>query len=304
MSSGKESRPPRWNDLNSSRSGRAEVNARHLLRSLIGLIARVCALGLSGIAPAASAATEPPVVLLLAGQSNMIGQGRKAELDAARRTWPADVELIVAPAGDEETAPVRATERNTFGPELALAHELAAAWPGRKFKLLKFARGTTSIRVWSPAWTREEAAVAQNADLEPLYPRLLAFVRAHLGPADPAPHAILWFQGERDARFAAAGADYAERLDAFIAALRRDCAAPDAWFILGEVNPPYPDLAPVAEAQRQTPQRTAHAITISAEGLTKRADALHYDTAGQWELGRRFAAALLPTLKRQVPPRP
>jgi hypothetical protein len=239
---------------------------------------------------AAKREESPPVILVLAGQSNMVGQGRRAELPAEKRALPANVALVVG------NAPEGKAPGDNFGPELALAHELAAKWPGRKFVLLKFAVGTTSIRAWAPDWSEADAAVADNVSFGALYPRLLGFLRPHLASGAPPPHAILWFQGERDARFAAAAADYAPRLDAFIERLRRDLAAPDSWFILGVVNPPYPDAPVVAGMQRDTPRRVARAKAISAEGLTKRADKLHYDTAGQWELGLRFARELLPTL--------
>lgn len=236
------------------------------------------------------AGDQPPIVIILAGQSNMLGQGRRAELAADRRELPANVELVVS--GRPEATPLG----ETFGPELALAHELASAHPDRKFRLLKFAIGTTSIRAWAPDWSAEAAAAVGNESFGALYPRLMEFLRAQLGTDAPPPQALLWFQGERDARFAAAAADYGPRLDEFVRRLRFDLGAPDAWFILGTVNPPYPDAAVVAATQRDTPQRIARAKVVSSEGLTKRADNLHYDTAGQWELGQRFARELMPTL--------
>lgn len=239
---------------------------------------------------AAPAKEERPIVLVLAGQSNMVGQGRRAQLPPEGRRLPDQVELIVDGSAAGES----------FGPELALGHELARVFPERRFLLLKCAVGSTSIRVWSPEWSEEEVAVTDNTAFGPLYPRLLAFVRRHLGP-DESPHAILWFQGERDARFPEAAADYAGRLDAFITALRRDLAAPEAWFILGEVNPPYHDGPLVAQMQRETPGRVPRTKVVSAAGLSKHKDKLHYDTTGQWELGRRFAAELLPTLSPTKP---
>ena len=239
----------------------------------------------------------PPVVLILAGQSNMVGQGRRGDLAASRRELPPGMELIVS------GRPLENALGESFGPELALAHELAAAHPGRRFRLLKFAIGTTSIRAWAPNWSAEAAAVVGNEAVGALYPRMLDFLRNHLGPDLPPPHAILWFQGERDARFAVAAADYGPWLDDFIGRLRRDLAAPEAWFILGVVNPPYPDAPVVAAAQRDTPRRVARTKVVSSENLTKRNDSLHYDTAGQWELGLRFARELLPTLTDDQPGR-
>lgn len=234
-------------------------------------------------------AADTPVVLVLAGQSNMLGQGERAALTDAQRALPPNVELIV-------DAKDPAAAARTFGPELALAHELAAAFPQRRFRLLKFAIGTTSIRAWQPEWSAEDARVAGNESVGALYPRLLGFLRRHLRVGEPPPHAVLWFQGERDARFAATAVDYAPRLDQLIAGLRRDLGAPDSWFVLGIVNPPYEHVAPVQAAQRATPQRMPRVKVVESAGLTKRSDNLHYDTAAQLELGRRFARELIPTI--------
>lgn len=234
---------------------------------------------------------EPPIVLILAGQSNMVGQGERPALAPAQQTLPPNVELITG------TQRAGAGPATTFGPELALAHELAAALPHRRFKLLKFAIGSTSIRAWAPDWSAEAAQVTENEPVGALYPRLLAFLRQHLGAEAAPPHAILWFQGERDARYAAAAADYEPRLTEFIRRLRSDLRAPDSWFIVGVVNPPYAHTAQVAATQRSLPRHVPRTRVVDSEGLGKKADRIHYDTAGQWELGRRYARELLPTLQ-------
>lgn len=239
---------------------------------------------------------EPPIVLILAGQSNMVGQGERSALAPAQQTLPPNVELITG------TQRAGAGPATTFGPELALAHELAAALPHRRFKFLKFAIGSTSIRAWAPDWSAEAAKVTENEAVGALYPRLLAFLRQHLDADAAPPHAILWFQGERDARYATAAVDYAPRLGEFIRQLRADLRAPDSWFILGVVNPPYPHTAQVAAAQRAMPRQIARTLVVESDGLTKKADRLHYDTAGQWELGLRYARALLPTLRPPTGP--
>lgn len=232
----------------------------------------------------------PPLVAL-AGQSNMLGQGARPDLPPSAQMLPPNVELM---SGNLSGA---AAPAKTFGPELALAHELAAALPQRRFKLLKFAIGSTSIRAWAPDWSADAAQVTENEAVGALYPRLLEFVRQHLGEHTAPPHAILWFQGERDARYPAAAADYGPRLTEFIRRLRGDLRAPDSWFILGVVNPPYAHTAGVAAIQRAMPRSDARVRVVESDGLGKKGDRIHYDTAGQWELGLRFARELLPTLR-------
>jgi len=48
----------------------------------------------------------------------------------------------------------------------------------------------------------------------------------------------------------------------------------------------------VQRAQQRTGDELAAVRLIDTEGLSKREDGVHYDTAGLLELGRRFAAAL------------
>lgn len=241
-----------------------------------------------------AAVSDAPIILVLAGQSNMGGQGVRSDLPPAQRALPPNVELI------EEGLRGPVAHAKSFGPELALAHELAAAFPQQKFRLLKFAVGTTSIRVWSPEWAEADVRVTENESFGALYPRLLGFLQQHLRADEPPPHAILWFQGERDARFAAAAQDYSPRLALFVTRLRRDLRAPSSWFVHGMVNPPYAHTAEVVAAQRALGQQLPRVKLVESEGLTKRSDKLHYDTAGQWELGRRFAQEIIATLS----PRP
>lgn len=265
------------------------------LRSSFWLCFSLLALSLSAAAKPTAPAPDAPIVLILAGQSNMIGQGVRSDLLPAQRAMPPNVEFI------EEGRKGPIALASSFGPELALAHELAAAFPHRKFRLLKFAVGTTSIRVWSPDWSEADARVTENESFGALYPRLLGFLQQHLRVDEPAPHAVLWFQGERDARFAAAAPDYGPRLARFVTRLRSDLRAPSSWFVHGVVNPPYAHTAEVVAAQRALSQQLPRVKLVESEGLTKRSDKLHYDTAGQWELGRRFAREIIATLS---PPSP
>jgi hypothetical protein len=103
-------------------------------------------------------------------------------------------------------------------------------------------------------------------------------------------------QGERDARYPEAGRAYEQNLEALIHSLRRDLDAPGLPFLLGRINPPpshYPAVEEVQRAQAAVAQRLDGVALVSTEGLAKHRDELHYNTAGQIELGRRFAEAFL-----------
>lgn len=72
--------------------------------------------------------------------------------------------------------------------------------------------------------------------------------------------------------------------------------ARDLPFIFGQVDPPadrYPASEEVRNAQRAAERLIPRSKMVSTEGLAKHDDQLHYNTAGQLELGRRFARAYL-----------
>ena len=72
--------------------------------------------------------------------------------------------------------------------------------------------------------------------------------------------------------------------------------AEDLPFVLGLVNPPperYPAYDAVRDAQRRAAREFVNVHLVETDDLSKRSDNLHYDTAGNLELGRRFAAMYL-----------
>jgi len=233
-------------------------------------------------------------ILLLAGQSNMVGRGRYADLAEGERALPGNVRLYQV-ALDDRLRPVAG---GYLGPEYGLAHALAEADPGATLVLVKYAVDASSLLDWAPDWDPARAAVTGHAEFGPLYDQALAhlaWVQADLdGECTVA--AVLWMQGERDARIPEAGAQYRENLENLVRGLRADLGAPDLPFILGQVNPPrerYPAVDAVRSVQAAVARGDPCARLVPSEGLSKHPDGLHYDTGGQIELGRRFAAAYL-----------
>jgi len=237
-------------------------------------------------APPAQAAK----VFILAGQSNMGGRAQVAELDESQQRLPVNVELY-----DAGTR-IAVADKATFGPEVTLADELSRAMPDAPLVFIKYTAGGTSLLAWAPDWTEAGAATTGNAGAGPLYQRLLEQVAAITANRETELAAVFWMQGERDARYPAAGAAYERNFAALIQRIRRDLKAPDLPFIFGQVNPPagtYPGLAAVRAAQVRVAERVGRTTLVTTDDLTKRPDRLHYDTQGQLALGRRFAAAYL-----------
>ena len=215
-------------------------------------------------------------IYLLAGQSNMMGKGKTFELPATYRKTPANVHFYY-----------QGRERNLaqfafFGPEVSFAHEVARAFPQDTHILIKQAATGSSIQQWQP----EQA----------LYKGLLRQIDFSLSQAQPRIDAVLWMQGESDARSPALAAQYTPRLTRLIQSLRTDLKSPNSLFLIGEINPEdeaFTMTSQVQASQRQVQHALPNTALISTQGLGKLFDHVHYDARGQMELGKRFALAYI-----------
>jgi hypothetical protein len=241
--------------------------------------------------------TPPPPadgcrLFILAGQSNMVGRGRYDDLPAGERALPDNVTFHQVALNSN----LRHVQ-GQLGPEYGMAHTLAPSYTGETL-VVKYAVDASSLLDWAPRWDAARAEITGNPHFGPLYHSLLGFVdqvqAARETPCLPA--AVLWMQGERDARFLEAGREYEQNLEALIRRLRLDLDTPGLPFLLGRINPPadhYPAVGEVQRAQAAVAQRLDGVVLILTEGLAKQPDELHYNTAGQIELGKRFAEAYL-----------
>lgn len=242
-------------------------------------------------------------VFILAGQSNMAGNGVPTELPPQYQQQPDNV-LMPIPRRRKgspltELVPFApATKR--FGPEVGFAHAMAKAWPDSRNVLIKKAIGGTSALAWAPDWTRERAAITKNDRVGPLYQNLMTNqvqpILQHYG-ADAEIVGVLWAQGGRDGRYEEAAAEYEQNLAKIISAFRRDLKSPALPFVFAQtVDAPkrsFPYIEQVRAAQKRIAESVPYTAMVPIEGLSRKRDRVHFDTAGQLELGRRFAAAFL-----------
>lgn len=256
----------------------------------------------------ASAADAQPVkVYILAGQSNMDGRGRKAELVGELARWAkpqADVRIAYSnstrrgpyatdgfvPLEPGYSVPPGTKERklpgDTFGQEVSFGRAIADANPNDRIVLIKFSEGGTSLhRDWMPG-------IAHDG----LYPQFLAFVRRSLkslanAGESPQLAGMIWHQGESDASLP--DGEYQRLLTDFIAHVRADLAVPQLRFVIGEV---YDNgrRDRVRAGQRATAAAVPGVFFVPVDGLQTADQGTHFDTASQIELGRRLAAALTP----------
>jgi lysophospholipase L1-like esterase len=236
-------------------------------------------------------------IYILAGQSNMAGAGRTAELPEPLRSCPPNVRLF------EDGQPRALLWREKFGPEVGFSDELAAALPSEPTILLKLAQGGANLAYdWNPDGVSQSP---EDTYRGPLYPRLLeslSLLAAHLKQQaeEPRVAGMLWMQGERDAVFDFMAAAYEANLRRFIGRVRSDTGEPDLPFIIAQICPRMIDLQAgrfvhahrrrVQVAQAAVARNDPHAAYVSTDDLPQ-SDNLHFNTAGQIELGRRLARA-------------
>ena len=220
----------------------------------------------------------------------MVGHGELSDIEGP--LFPPEVKLFDLNPRD-----------GCFGPEVGFAQSLTEHMQLENLWLIKYAVGGSSLLAWEPEWSAECAAITDDADKGALYPRLVNHFKQVTQGVQADVLACLWMQGESDSRHERAASQYEAKLRHFISSLRRDLAAPEMAFILGLANPP-PDpfyhAETVQSAQRNTARDCRNVYLVDSNGLTKHEDDLHYDSAGQLELGKRFAGKLCQHLRHNA----
>ena len=235
---------------------------------------------------------------LLCGQSNMKGRGVMPEEPKQ------DTRIVMMHKMDNQwylaRHPLHLTgDAKTFqghdnagvGPGLAFAEVLAAQDKTAVIGLVPCAVGGSSIKLWQKgAKLYEEAIRRAKLALQTTAP-----VKARI-------RGVIWLQGEANANPQELPL-HAERLRAMIEALRTDLALPELPFIactIGEMKPApqLTNLKAMNEIQLALPKSVPHTACVDARDLkTHIGDAVHFDTAAQNEIGKRFAAKAIQIAK-------
>jgi len=175
------------------------------------------------------------------------------------------------------------------GPGLAFAQAVLAKSPGARIGLIPCAVGGTPISRW---------AKGQQLYTDCVRKAKLALSQ---GPAGKTRlRGALWLQGEAEARSDKLIAAYPAALADLVDRLRADLALPNLPFVAATVGEMRQNaetnarLARVNTVLLDLPNQRPHTDCVDARDLdTHIGDFVHYDTAAQEEIGRRFAAKLL-----------
>lgn len=239
------------------------------------------------------AGTEQLDLYLLMGQSNMKGRGVMPEepelnprllmMHLKDDAWYLARHPLHL-TGDAKT--FKGHDNAGVGPGLAFAEGAATQNPKSTVGLIPCAVGGSPIRLWQKG--------------AKLYDEALR--RAHLAlqanaTSNARIRAVLWLQGEADAKPAEL-AVHESKLLKLVDDLRADLASPSLPFIactIGEMGDESKkaDKAAMNHLLLTLPQKRPHTACVDARDLkTHIGDSVHFDTAAQEEIGKRFAKLL------------
>jgi len=278
-------------------ASRASLGLVALCVWLLGWSAAPAQAGSSAL-PRPAASGEPLPVLVLAGQSNMVGWATKVnDLPPAQRAPQTQV-LFYGPDENGSTwgwlVPPTVTD-GRFGPEISLGQTLVQAGRYDLVAQVKYAAAGTNLAVdWNPAsgWAYAQLLLRARAALQQLqmaYPDRRVFVAG-----------FFWMQGEADAQNAGQAAAYAAHLTGLIAQVRADFNAPALPVFVGRIRAGQLAYAEeVRQAQAQVAAAVPNVRLIDTDALPLAPDLLHYTSAGNVALGQAFALSYLAWLHQQ-----
>lgn len=231
-------------------------------------------------------ATAATKVFLLAGQSNMGGNGVVADLPApysspqpAVKFWnnySTDWVALQGGFGNASTG---------FGPEVTFGYTLHNLFPNDDIYLVKYGITSTSLAVnWNPDGTGASYNTFKTTAKTAIQ-NLVADGKS------PIIAGMIWMQGEEDTYTEATATAYHANLKNLITTVRSDFATPDMEFVVGRIlssTGPEAYNALVQNAQMTVPGEVGHASWINTDDL-QIGNVGHYGTQGQIDLGVRFA---------------
>jgi hypothetical protein len=221
---------------------------------------------------------------LLLGQSNMAGRGVIGEED--KTPHPQVLMLDTNGAWRVAVEPVTHDKPTMLGvgPGLAFGKAMAEKHPDTVIGLVPCALGGSPLSRWQKGGDLYSNAVH----------------RARLAMQTGTLQGMLWHQGESDSKPGLAKT-YGARLAQMIRDLRADLGAPDLPVVAGQLGEflytrttdNVPEAIIVNDAIARLPQEMPRTGFIRVAGLGHKGDQLHFNTAAQREMGRRFAAEML-----------
>lgn len=268
------------------------------------------------VTPSAAAECQEKLLVLMAGQSNMAGRGYAGSDDltvipnllmirpdgkwqyaiepvtkdrAFVGTFNDSGEKVVSADPFETVLPGAGQKVCGVGPGRTFGKMLAEANPDCIVGLIPCAVGGTSIAAWMPGGVDDWDS--NN------FPYDNAIKKAKEAQKSGKIIAILWHQGENDAPKQTP--DYTAKLRTVVQNFRRDLQlGSEVPFIAGDMASFYPEniqknIGIIDQALETLANEDASFCYVHTKDLTHRGDNLHYDTASQHKLGKRYFEAFI-----------
>lgn len=270
-----------------------------------------------GAASGVNAADLGYDIVLLLGQSNMVGAGTEA-LDSLidttdPRIWTYGATGTkagtIAQASDPLAHRSNGVASNTavVGPGMEFARWYLGTVPAnRRVLLVPAAYNGTAILSGTPRW---DPTTAWANDSTNLYNLAIAQALAARSAAGPNARIVtaLWVQGESDALAGAAGTAYRTALEYLIDGLRSRLTLPNLPFVIGSMTPEFiannsaPTRVAIDAVHVDTPNRKAYTAFVRGPSGMGRGDNLHYSSPGERAQGRQLVSGLVAALANATP---
>jgi hypothetical protein len=250
-------------------------------------------------------------VFILSGQSNMSGGGYvvseglrfepavgdKVRIWDASDVWNKRGILGKWASLNELQAIKKEMHMDMIGPEFGFAKAMSGFYPADEIHLIKVSKGGTAIDWWLP-----DAKGRENG-LTSLLANLKNALKGIGGEYEIM--GMLWMQGESDAKSQTDADAYQKKLEQFIALMRKETGKPEMPFVIGRIsshiieskkfNMPFAKI--VQSGQEAVAKNDKHVHVIVTDDLSQRDDFVHFDQAGQINLGERFGEVMTKALK-------
>ena len=237
-------------------------------------------LGAAALLLATPAHADHVKVILLGGQSNMVGNNTlTSELPAALQDPQADVLFY-----NGGLTTLRSGSGQQFGPEVTFGRSIADAFPSETFCLIKYAvNGSSLLTNWNPATGTSYASFRSR-------------VENGIAALTAAGHTyefagMLWTQGEAETGGTTTQV-YEAALNEFIADIRTRYG-PNLPFFVSRLSSAQTGLSAnglstIRAAQEYVAANDPYTYLVDTDALSIYTDHVHFDSAGQIALGQAF----------------
>lgn len=232
-------------------------------------------------------------VILLGGQSNMLGVGQVTDLENV--SLPHNITYL-----NYGLCSRQLSHPEWFGPEVGLSEVLAERLPNRNFLLVKYAIGGSSLYDWAPDYDPDKAKITSHPEFGNMFGYFFSIIDSLSELYDLNILAVLWMQGEEDSKKKETAKKYYPNFKRLIKAFRQKLDKPELPVIFGEVNPATERFSAVKEvqaAQVKAAKKIKFAYLIKTGDISKKADKVHYDSRGLLLLGERFGNCLVSVVR-------